>query len=132
MAAVTALDTSVIIAGLLSWHEAHAQAYPALEAALSEEVPAVLPSKHFGANVAWCSAMILALNLNILIETAGAGADWVPKRMKAIRYWIINLPGRLVHHARQLTLRLSAGHPSNRLLLDARRAIAALAPGPSG
>jgi hypothetical protein len=27
--------------------------------------------------------------------------DWVTKRMKAIRYWIINLPGRVVRHARQ-------------------------------
>jgi hypothetical protein len=52
--------------------------------------------------------------------------------MKAIRYWIINLPGRLVHHARQLTLRLSAGHPSAPLLIEARRTLAAMAAGPSG
>ncbi len=40
----TALDTSVIIAGLLTWHEAHSRAQPALVAALEEPEPTVLPA----------------------------------------------------------------------------------------
>lgn len=91
-----------------------------------------LPSGLFGANAAWWSIMILALNLNTLMKRLVLGKSWVTKRLKSIRYWLINLPGRLVRHARQLTLRLSAGHPSLQVLLDARRAIAALAVGPSG
>lgn len=91
-----------------------------------------LPSGLFGANAAWWSAMILALNLNTLMKRLVLGGSWVTKRLKAIRYWFINLPGRLVRHARQLTLRLSAGHASLQLLIDARRVIADLAVEPSG
>ncbi len=43
--------------------------------------------------------------------------------MTAIRFW-------LIRHARGLLIRLSAGHPSLALLLDARRTIHALAQGP--
>lgn len=118
---------------LIHWHRERCGKSEEIHAVMKEDLAGGrLPSKHFGANAAWWGAMILALNLNMLMKRLVLGAEWVPKRMKAIRYWIIDLPGRLVHHARQLTLRLSAGHPSNRLLLDARRAIAALAPGPSG
>jgi len=53
----------------------------------------------------------------------------VTKRMKAIRYWIINVPGRVVHHARRLTLRLGSNHPSTQILLDARRTLATMATG---
>lgn len=38
-----ALDTSILIAGLLEWHEAHARAFPALEDALAGPEKAVLP-----------------------------------------------------------------------------------------
>jgi hypothetical protein len=78
--------------------------------------------------------MSLALNLNTLMKRLVLGAGWVTKRMKAIRYWIwiIDLPGRLMHHARQLTLRLSAGHPSAQLLIEARRTLTSLTAGPSG
>ena len=49
-----------------------------------------------------------------------------------IRYWFSNVPGRLVQHARQLTLRLGHGHRSARLLLEARRTLADLAGDPAG
>jgi hypothetical protein len=91
-----------------------------------------LPSKLFGANAAWWGAMLLALNLNTLMKRLVLGPKWMTRRMKAIRYSFINVPGRLIDHARQLTLRLSASHPSTRLLLEARRTLAALAMGPSG
>jgi hypothetical protein len=91
-----------------------------------------LPSKYFGANAAWWGAMILSLNLNSLMKQLVLGADWVTKRMKAIRYWIINVPGRVVHHARRLTLRLGSNHPSTQILLEARRTLAAMATGPPG
>ena len=83
-----------------------------------------LPSKLFGANAAWWGVMILTLNLHLMMKVLVLGKEWVPKRMKAVRYGIINLPGRLVNHARQTILRLSAGHPSFPLLQEARRKIA--------
>lgn len=40
----TAVDTSVLIAALLSWHECHVEALGALEAALEREQRIVLPA----------------------------------------------------------------------------------------
>ena len=37
------------------------------------------------------------------------GGDWVARRMKAMRFHLIALPGRVVRHARRLIVRLSAG-----------------------
>ena len=49
--------------------------------------------------------------------------------MKAIRFSLINLPGRIMTHARELIIRLPRNHPSLTLLLDARQRIMELASG---
>ncbi len=118
---------------LIRWHRERCGKSEEVHAVMKDDLAGGrLPSKLFGANAAWWGAMILALNLNTLMKRLVLGAGWATKRMKAIRYWIIDLPGRLVQHARQLTLRLSAGHPSAELLIEARRTLAAMATGPSG
>jgi hypothetical protein len=40
--------------------------------------------------------------------------------MKAIRFWLINLPGRVRERGRQLFVRLVGGHASNERLFEAR------------
>ena len=50
--------------------------------------------------------------------------------MKAMRFHLIALPGRVVSHARRLIVRLSAGAVD--LIRDARAAILSLQPAPSG
>lgn len=101
----------------------------------SEEVHAVmkedlaggkLPSDSFGVNAAWWAIMILAYNLNMAMKTLVLGKNWVNARMKAIRFSLINLPGRIVHHARELIVRLTGGHDSTPLLIEIRRKILAL------
>jgi hypothetical protein len=76
--------------------------------------------------------MVLALNLNAAMKQLVLGPGWVNKRMKAIRFALIHLPARVLEHARQLRVRLWAGHPSWALLLAARSQILALAQGPPG
>jgi hypothetical protein len=107
----------------------------------SEEVHSVMksdlaggqmPSGLFGANAAWWTIMILAHNLNAAMKRLVLGPAWVAKRMKALRFALINLPGRVVHHARKLIIRLSAVGDTLALLLSARRTILALAQGPDG
>ncbi|WP_038002386.1 hypothetical protein, partial [Syntrophorhabdus aromaticivorans] len=39
---------------------------------------------------------------------------------KAIRFHLINLPGRIVDHARGLSIRLTGDHPSLDILIKAR------------
>ncbi len=66
-----------------------------------------LPSADFGENAAWWWIMILAFNLNAALKRLVLGQEWAPKRMKAMRFGLIHLPGRVIAHARQLVVRLS-------------------------
>jgi hypothetical protein len=85
-----------------------------------------LPSGLFGANAAWWQIMILAFNLNSAMRCLVLGESWVNRRMKAIRFWLIRLPGRVLERGRRLFVRLSGGHPSNKILFEARRRMACL------
>jgi len=91
-----------------------------------------LPSGQFGANAAWWGIMLLALNLNSIMKRLVLGEGWANKRIKAVRFWLINLPGRVVRHARRLIIRLSASHPALTLLERIRTRILALVPEPGG
>src|SRR3990170_4904161 len=91
-----------------------------------------LPSGDFGENAAWWWIMILTLNLNEAMKRLVLGESWVSRRMKAIRFALINLPGRVLDHSRRLIVRLSKGHPSFNTLLDVRERIALLSVEPSG
>jgi len=87
-----------------------------------------LPSGDFGENAAWWWIMILALNLNAAMKRLVLGQSWVPKRMKAIRFALINLAAQVVDSSRYLLVRLSKGHRSLKWLLDIRAKIAMLSP----
>lgn len=91
-----------------------------------------LPSKDFGENAAWWWIMILALNLNAAMKRLVLKGSWVSKRLKAVRFSLINLAGRVLERARTLIIRLCAGHPSFSVLLEARGRIAEMAAEPSG
>jgi len=69
------------------------------------------PAAQFGANAAWWQIMILAFNLNSLMKRLALPASWGSKRLKAIRFGLINQAGRVVQHARQLLIRLSRQNP---------------------
>jgi hypothetical protein len=79
------------------------------------------PSGLFGANAAWWQIMILAFNLNSAMKRLVLGGSWANRRLKAIRFRLINVPGRVLTHARSLIVRLVGGHPSNEILCEARR-----------
>ena len=80
-----------------------------------------LPSARFGANAAWWGIMVLAFNLNSLMKRLVLPEEWAPKRLKAIRFGLINLAGRVVSGSRQLAIRLSQSHPAYQLLLEVRQ-----------
>ena len=89
-----------------------------------------LPSRLFGANAAWWAIAVLALNLSSAMKRLVLGGQWVSRRLKAVRFALIALPGRVMRHARRLIIRLSRDHPSYELLLRARQNILALAAEP--
>jgi hypothetical protein len=91
-----------------------------------------LPSGQFGANAAWWALMILAHNLTTAMKRLVLGKDWATKRMKALRFRLIALPGRVVSHARKLIIRLGGGAEALGTIVTARQTIRALACGPAG
>jgi len=104
----------------------------------SEEVHAVmkadlaggkLPSGDFGENAAWWGIMILALNLNAAMKQLVLPEKWKNKRLKAIRYGLINIAGQVRERSRQLQILLSHGQPAHALLLQVRERIMCLSRG---
>ena len=85
-----------------------------------------MPSSEFGVNAAWWAIAVLAANLSAVMSRIVLGGEWIGRRMKAIRFLIINVPARVIEKARQLCLRLARGHPALELLLGMRRRIAEL------
>jgi hypothetical protein len=85
-----------------------------------------LPSKRFGANAAWWAITVLAFNLHEGMKRLVLAGSWVSKRLKAVRFGLICVAGRVLEGARQLTVRLSARHPHTQTLMAARASIAAL------
>jgi hypothetical protein len=116
---------------LIRWHRERCGKSEEAHAVMKDDLAGGrLPSWNFGANAAWWAIMILSFNLHSAMKRLALGGDWKTKRLKAIRFALINLPGRVVRHARRLVIRLPGEHPSLKLLLDARRTILALAQAP--
>ncbi|MDA8174313.1 MAG: IS1380 family transposase [Nitrospiraceae bacterium] len=85
------------------------------------------PSGDFGENAAWWWIAVIAHNLNALMKRLALGESWMDKRMKAVRFGIINIAARVIEHSRGLFVKLAGDHLSSRLLLDVRSRIAELA-----
>ena len=91
-----------------------------------------LPSSDFDENAAWWWIMIIAFNLNVMMKTLAFEPSMTNKRMKAIKFSIINIPGKVLERSRELLLRLPQGHPAYEMLIAARKKIAMLQQAPSG
>jgi hypothetical protein len=118
---------------LIRWHRERCGMSEKAHAVMKDDLAGgKMPSAHFDVNAAWWTIMIIAMNLNVAMKRLVLGAQWATRRMKAIRLHLIALPGQVMTHARQLIVRLGAGHPSNALLPHVRQGILALAAAPSG
>jgi hypothetical protein len=88
-----------------------------------------LPSGRFGANAAWWAIMLLALNLNVMMKRLVLGPGWVNRRLKAVRFHIIQLAARVVCHSDTVLVKLATG--GFNVLQRMRTATLALALAPS-
>ena len=96
-------------ARLIEWHREKAGTLELVHDILKNELGGgVLPSKYFGANAAWRRLAVMAHNVLTALKRLALPAELVTARPKRLRFLIFNTPGRLVHHARQLILRLAA------------------------
>jgi hypothetical protein len=67
----------------------------------------VLPSKYFGAHADWLRLAVIAHNVLTALKRLALPAELLTARPKRLRFLFFNMPGRLVHHARRLLLRVA-------------------------
>jgi hypothetical protein len=93
---------------LIEWHREKAGTIEGVHDVLKNELAAgVMPSKYFGANAAWLRLATIAHNVMTALKRLALPAELLTARPKRLRFLIINTPGRLVHHARRMVLRLA-------------------------
>jgi hypothetical protein len=112
---------------LIHWlHERCGKSEEAHSALKNDLAGGRFPSQHFGVNAAWWWIAALAHNLNAIMKRHALGEGWMEKRMKAIRFSLINLPGRVLERSRQLFIRLTRWQPMVDFLMEVRCRIAGL------
>lgn len=117
---------------LIRWHYERCGKSEEAHAVMKTDLAGgTLPSGKFGANAAWWQIMVLAYNLHAAMRLLALPGGLKKKRLKAMRFALIDVPARIVEHSRQLFVRLGRGHPALEWLTDMRRAIAALAGSPA-
>ena len=93
---------------LIEWHWEKAGTIEGVHDVLKNELAAgVMPSKYFGTNAAWLRLAVIAHNVLTALKRLALPAELLTARPKRLRFLIFNTPGRLVHHARRLVLRLA-------------------------
>lgn len=118
---------------LIWWHRKRCGKSEEAHSVMKEDLAGgQLPSKDFRENAAWWGIMILAFNLNAAMKRLVLGEGWLRKRLKAIRFALINLPGRVIERSRRLIIRLTSSHVSNETLINIRKKILCLAHAPPG
>lgn len=118
---------------LIHWHRERCGKSEEAHSVMKEDFAGgKLPSGDFGENAAWWWIMIMAMNLNTAMKRLALGKGWLTKRMKAIRFSLINIPGRIMERSREMFIRLSKNNPVAELLILARSRIKELSFSPSG
>ncbi len=93
---------------LLPWHREKAGTIEAVHDVLKNELAAgVLPCGRFGANAAWLRLAVLTHNVMTALKRLALPPELLAARPKRLRFLIFYIPARVVHHARQLLLRLA-------------------------
>ena len=111
-------------AKLLQWHRQKAGTIEQVHDVVKNELGGgVLPSKYFGANAAWMRLALLAHNVLVGLKRLALPPEMLTARPKRLRFQFFVVAGRLVSHARTLTLRLRLGIERLQDILSAWRTL---------
>lgn len=118
-------------AELIRWHDQRCGRSEEVHSILKSDLAGgMMPSGKFGANAAWWWCSILTYNLQAILKRVAMDESWQYKRMKAFRFHLINLPGRLVMAGNVLTLKLAINQDKLAWILSIRSRLLAFARGP--
>jgi Transposase DDE domain group 1 len=113
---------------LIQWHREKAGTIEHINDVLKNDLAAgVMPCGRFGANAAWLRMAVISHNVLTVLKRIGLRAEYLTARPKRLRFLFFYLPGRLVHHARGVWLRLTT---TLQQLVDMRDIADALPIGP--
>lgn len=113
---------------LIAWYRERCGRSEEVHSVMKEDLAGgQLPSADFGENAAWWAIMILALNLNAAMKRLVLPQGWARRRLKALRFGLINLAAVVRERSRQLQILLKPRHAALGLLHRARERIAQLA-----
>ena len=94
---------------LLEWHRQKAGSIERVHDILKNDLGAgVMPCGRFGANAAWLRLNVLTHNVLTALKRLALPPELLAARPKRLRFLIFHTPGRIVHHARRVLLRLAA------------------------
>jgi hypothetical protein len=80
----------------------------------------VMPAKRFFANGAWWRLNALTYNVLSVMKRKSLPSSWWSVRLKALRYHLFCIAGRVIDHGRRLYLKIAKCHPSFHLYKEAR------------
>src|SRR5512136_122918 len=80
----------------------------------------VFPSQRFFANATWWRLNLLAYNVLAVRKRKALPVAWWPVRLKALRFHLLCIAGRVIEHGRRVYLKIAKHHPSFLLYQEAR------------
>jgi hypothetical protein len=93
---------------LLRWHREKAGTIEAVHDVLKNELAGgVMPCGRFGSNAAWFRFTVLTYNVLAGMNRLALPPELHEARPKRLRFVIFHTPGKLIHHARRVVLRLA-------------------------
>lgn len=114
-------------AQLVRWHREKAGTIEHVHRVMKDELGAgVLPSGCFGANAAWFRINALTFNVLTVLKRCALPERLRDARPKRLRYELFTLPGELVNHQSQLSVRAAAGNQRLQEMIEARRRLLAI------
>ena len=112
---------------LLRWHREKCGTIEKVFDVLKNDLGAgVMPCGRFYANAAWWRLNCIAYNVLSVMKRKALPLTWSTYRMKALRFFLIGVAGRIIRTGRQLFLRFSGMASICEIFRDARRKLVAL------
>jgi len=107
---------------LLQWQRERCGTVEKVHDALKNDLAGgVLPAKRFFANAAWWRLNIMAYNVLSVMKRKTLPQLWWPARLKALRFHLLCIGGRIIEHGRRLFLKIAKHHPSFLIYQEARK-----------